>query len=421
MRTKLPLFVTMSCAFALSGCAEYSMLKDRVGEEVARPNTGLLPPTVGPITEVNRKLRDLPPPQRPVAVAVYGYVDQTGQFKPSDNVQTLSRAVTQGATSILIKALQDASNGRWFTVIERERLDNLLKERRIIADMRQRYLGETNVNPGALPPLLFAGVMLDGGIIGYDSNTRTGGAGAKYFGIGGDIKYREDTVTVYLRGVSVKTGQVLLSVVANKTILSYGVDANAFRYVTFNRLFEAEGGFTQNEPGSLAVQQAIEKAVLTFIVEGSARGLWSFGDKAFQAKIIDDYEMNYLTVASANAGTAGTPPANGNGGTALASNTPPAASAPVKPVSARPKPSTAQVRTAAAIGQAKPAQALLVGAPSAGSQAAAAPVQQQRVADATSGSTTVQGKTPVVAAQQPAPKFVVQQPSLEDEAGINPR
>ena len=87
----------------------------------------------------SEKLRNLPPPNAPVAVAVYGYGDQTGQMKPiaqGPNVQTLSRAVTQGATSILMKALQDAGNGRWFTVVERERLDNLLKERRIIADMR---------------------------------------------------------------------------------------------------------------------------------------------------------------------------------------------------------------------------------------------------------------------------------------------
>ena len=213
---------------------------------------------------------------------------------PTATVAPLSRAVTQGATSILIKALQDAGSGGWFTVVERERLDNLLKERRIIADMRQRYLGEQIVNPEALPPLLFAGVLLDGGIIGYDSNTKTGGIGANYLGIGGDATYSEDTVTVYLRGTSVKSGQVLLSVVATKKILSYGLDGNAFRYVTFNRILQAEAGFTRNEPGSLAVEQAIEQAVLQFIIEGSARGLWAFRDKTFHSRIIEDYELSYL-------------------------------------------------------------------------------------------------------------------------------
>jgi curli production assembly/transport component CsgG len=287
------------------GCAQLGPLKDSVGTAVAMPGTGVLPPTPGAVTETSRKLRDLPPPQHPVAVAVYGYGDQTGQAKPLPQgaaVTSMSRAVTQGATSIVIKTLQDAGNGRWFTVIERERLDNLLKERRIISDMRMRYLGETGVNPDALPPLLFAGVLIDGGIIGYDSNTKTGGAGANYFGLGGDVSYSEDTVTVYLRGTSVKTGQVLLSVTASKKILSYGIEANFYRYVTFNRLLQAEVGLTRNEPGSLAVQEAIEQAVMQFIVEGSARDLWTFGDKAVQRKLIGEYDLSYL--AAAHSGTA---------------------------------------------------------------------------------------------------------------------
>ncbi|ADP71293.1 Curli production assembly/transport component CsgG [Rhodomicrobium vannielii ATCC 17100] len=397
MRIALSLLASASIALSAGGCADYSYLKDQIGETVAAPNTGLLPPTVNPINSTNSKLRELPPPKAPVAVAVYGYGDQTGQFKPvaeGANVQSLSRAVTQGATSILMKALQDAGNGRWFTVVERERLDNLLKERRIIADMRQRYLGEQVVDPAALPPLLFAGVLIDGGIIGYDSNTKTGGAGAKYFGIGGDVKYSEDTVTVYLRATSVKTGQVLLSVVANKTILSYGVQGSAFRFVTYNRLFEAEGGLTMNEPGSLAVEQAIEKAVLTFIVEGSARGLWSFQDKTFQSRIIQDYELNYLQTAQANAGVPQSA-SSGNGGaakTAVAANGAPKAG--IKPASA-PKPATAQVRSAAATAsQAKPVQWAALQAPA--TQGAGQPLLP------------------------PAP-FVIRPRTLEDEAPIAPR
>ncbi|MGA8771387.1 MAG: CsgG/HfaB family protein, partial [Rhodomicrobium sp.] len=293
MRLAFSFFAILPFLLASSGCAELS----RAGFDVATPGSGLLPPRPGAVTEASIRLRDLPPPAAPVAIAVYGYGDQTGQMKPvapTATVAPLSRAVTQGATSILIKALQDAGSGGWFTVVERERLDNLLKERRIIADMRQRYLGEQIVNPEALPPLLFAGVLLDGGIIGYDSNTKTGGIGANYLGIGGDATYSEDTVTVYLRGTSVKSGQVLLSVVATKKILSYGLDGNAFRYVTFNRILQAEAGFTRNEPGSLAVEQAIEQAVLQFIIEGSARGLWAFRDKSFQSHIIEDYELSYL-------------------------------------------------------------------------------------------------------------------------------
>src|SRR3546814_20025742 len=108
-------------------------------------------------------------------------------------------------TTLCRSARQDAGNRQWFTIVEREMLRNLLNERQIIREMRERYLGETQVNPQALPAMLFAGVLLEGGVIGYDTNTVTGGAGASFLGIGGRTEYRQDTVTVYLRAVSVRT------------------------------------------------------------------------------------------------------------------------------------------------------------------------------------------------------------------------
>jgi curli production assembly/transport component CsgG len=258
---------------------------------------GMMPPIVGPVTELNMTLRTLPPPSRKVVVAVYNYADQTGQFKPTDNVQSLSKAVTQGATSVITKALQDTGNGSWFTVVEREKLDNLLKERRIIAEMRKTYLGEENVNPQALPPLLFAGILLEGGIIGYDSNLQTGGIGARLLGIGGDIKYRLDTITVYLRAVSTKTGQVLSSVVTHKTVASVGLSTGVFKFIAVDKILEGEAGFTKNEPEQLAVQQAIEKAVHSLVVEGSEQGLWAFSDKAFQNHIIQDYRSEQFSTS----------------------------------------------------------------------------------------------------------------------------
>src|SRR3546814_295453 len=144
--------------------------------------------------------------------------------------------------------------------------------------MRERYLGETQVNPQALPAMLFAGVLLEGGVIGYDTNTVTGGAGASFLGIGGRTEYRQDTVTVYLRAVSVRTGEVLTSVTASKTIASKSLGASAFKYVAFKELLEAEAGFTTNEPDQLALQQAIEKAVYSLIMEGVDLKLWDFAD-----------------------------------------------------------------------------------------------------------------------------------------------
>ncbi len=257
------------------------------------------------VTETQSSLRQLPPPRERAAVAVYSFEDQTGQFKPTSGVQTLSKAVTQGATSVLLKALQDAGNRSWFTVIERENLDNLLKERQIIREMRRQYLGEEDVNEAALPPLLFAGIILEGGIIGYDSNTMTGGAGARFLGIGAQADYREDKVTVYLRAVSVKTGEVITTVVASKKIASVGVASNVFRFVSFKELLEVDTGITTNEPDLLALRQATEKAVELLILEGADLGVWNFQDQVAGGEILGRYRAErdgiYENVESAYA------------------------------------------------------------------------------------------------------------------------
>jgi curli production assembly/transport component CsgG len=280
-------FLSALMGFGLSGCAQ-EMAERQLDE-------GLLPPVVNPITDANRSLRRLPPPQSKIVAAVYEYADQTGQFKPSDVGQTLSRAVTQGATSVLIKALQDVGEGSWFTVVEREKVANLLKERQIITQMRMTYLGEQQINPQALPPLLFAAIIFEGGIIGFDSNTQTGGVGAGLLGIKGDVKYRMDTITVYLRAVSTKTGQVLASVTTHKTIASVAVQGGVFKYIAVDKILEAEAGITKNEPDQLAVQQAIEKAVHPIIVEGAGKGVWSFEDEAAQDELIRRHAEEYET------------------------------------------------------------------------------------------------------------------------------
>ena len=240
-------------------------------------------------TQTQNLLQQLPAPERQVAIAVYGFTDQTGQFKPTEAGQTLSRAVTQGASSMLVKALQDAGTRNWFTVVERERLDNLLKERQIITEMRKRYLGEEQVDANALPALMFAGVLLEGGIIGYDTNTVTGGAGAAFLGIGGRTEYRQDTVTVYLRAVSVRTGEVLTNVTASKTIASQAVGLSAYKFVAFKELLEAEAGITTNEPDQVALQQAIEKAVYGLILEGVELDLWRFADMQAAQPLLSTY------------------------------------------------------------------------------------------------------------------------------------
>ena len=255
-----------------------------------------------------QKLLDLPPPARNIAVAVYRYDDKTGQFKPSQPAQTLSRAVTQGAASILVQALQNAGRGSWFTIVERENLKNLLTERKIITDMRSRYLSPEGRKLPPIGPMLYAGIIFEGGIIGFDSNTLTGGVGARYLGIGGNAEYRQDVVTVYLRAISTKNGAILKSVMTTKKILSYLVRADVFKFIDFAKLLEVEAGYTTNEPGVFALKKAIEKAVYLMVMEGVAADLWAFRDPEQGRKALQAYREEEYDDTDSPAPQAGAPP-----------------------------------------------------------------------------------------------------------------
>jgi curli production assembly/transport component CsgG len=239
------------------------------GSELAYKHTERA--TVGYTTAIHSDLISLPEPNEKIVVAVYKFRDQTGQYKTSAQATTFSTAVTQGATSMLIQALEDSN---WFIPIEREGLPNLLNERQIIRSTRQQYAAEGGPQLPTLPPLLYAGVLLEGGIIGYDTNLITGGLGVQYFGIGGSGQFRKDQVTIYLRLVSAKNGQVLKSVSTTKSVISREVDFGIYRFIRIKRLLEAETGLSTNEPPSMCVLEAIEKAVFDLIIEGVQDGIW---------------------------------------------------------------------------------------------------------------------------------------------------
>ena len=220
------------------------------------------------------ELRNMPPPERKVPLAVYKFNDVTGQRKSSASLALLSSAVTQGGDIWLIQALKKAGNGEWFQVIERMELDNLLKERQIIRNTRKLHEGD---KAEKIKPLLFAGVLLTGGIVGYDTNTSTGGMGVRYLGIGISDEYRKDMVTVALRLISVQTGEVLLAVSTQKTILSTKLSATVFKFLDVGtKLLETEAGITDNESTTYAVRKAIEQAVIEIIKEGERKKLWEF-------------------------------------------------------------------------------------------------------------------------------------------------
>ncbi len=253
----------------LGGCAVPGSLKS-IKEADPMPSIQR-----SPIPEM---LAAVPPIEgKKITVAVYGFTDKTGQRKPSDTTSNLSSAVTQGAEVWVIKALQDVGNEGWFEVVERIGLDHLIKERQLIRNTRDVYEKELKNGPTPLKPMLFAGLVLEGGIVGYDANTASGGVGARYLGIGTQTEYRVDTVTVVMRLVSVSTGRVLMSIATQKTIASHRSGADIFKFFDMGtRLVESETGFSVNEPVNYAVRAAIEAGVVELVYEGERKGLWKF-------------------------------------------------------------------------------------------------------------------------------------------------
>jgi len=252
---------------------------------------------LGQESPAKRLLLDLPKPQEKIVTAVYKFRDQTGQYKPSETGASWSTAVTQGATTILIRTLEESG---WFIPIERENMANLLNERKIIRTSRAQYEGKDQNTEALLPPLLFAGIILEGGIISYETNILTGGAGIRYFGADLSGQYREDRISIYIRAVSTANGKVLKTVYTTKSILSQEVSAGLFRYVQTKRLLEAETGFTFNEPSEICVTEAIEKAVESMIIEGVNDKLWGLQNPKDTASVaFTNYEaekrINYET------------------------------------------------------------------------------------------------------------------------------
>jgi curli production assembly/transport component CsgG len=263
MQTEMKQLLLCLSVVLLSSC---SVLSNKVP-----PITVVKKAEVGSL--INQELYDIGQPKLKPSVAVYAtsFTDQTGQRRSNSQFATFSTAVTQAPHAYLIRALKHAGAGEFFDVVERVGLDNLTKERQLIRSTRESFDEETK-----LLPLTFAGMILEGGVIGYESNVRSGGLGARYLGIGATKQYRQDTVTVSLRTISVSTGKVLIEVLVSKTILSVSLNQDVFRFISENtELIEIENGMVENESTNIALQNAIETAVLETIKIGIQKNYWS--------------------------------------------------------------------------------------------------------------------------------------------------
>ena len=284
----------------LSSCASIVPVKG-LDATNCNPNIGMACVEKPQVVEMptHEELRNLPSPEKPVVVAVYKYMDKTGQREQKGNAAMFSTAVSQGGETMLIDALKSAGEGTWFRVVERVGLDHLTRERQIVRTTREQYNTDGKDDTG-LAPLLFAGIILEGGIIGFDTNIETGGMGARTLGVGYSQQYRRDIVTVSLRAVSTLTGEILLNVQTSKTILSIADGYDVFKFVDLDtQLIEIEDGMTENESVTRSLRSTIEAAVLEIIYQGDERGFWEINwpvNKIIEGKvgeIIDDAEIIY--------------------------------------------------------------------------------------------------------------------------------
>jgi curli production assembly/transport component CsgG len=222
----------------------------------------------------SEELKTLPAAKIKPTIAIYpnSFRDLTGQRRSNSTFALFSTAITQAPEAFLIRAFKHTAGGEFFRVVERVGLDDLTKERQLIRSTRKEFEEENKMKP-----LLFAGLLVQGGVISYEANLRSGGAGARYLGIGNSKQYREDIVTISLRLISVSTGEVLMETLVSKSILSTSISQDIFRFIEQQtELVEIEGGVAENESVSIALQKAIETGVLNIINIGIERGYWEY-------------------------------------------------------------------------------------------------------------------------------------------------
>jgi curli production assembly/transport component CsgG len=260
------LFLCLLVTSVFNGCAVLNQNKDLSLTRDTEPANILDLQSVA--------LAEVSPAKRKPIIAVYAnsFQDLTGQRKSNSSFALFSTAVTQAPEALLIRALKHAANGEFFRVVERVGLDNLTKERQLIRSTRENFEQDQK-----LQPLLFAGLIIQGGVISYDTNVESGGIGARYLGIGTSKQYREDVVTISLRLVSVSTGEILVETTVSKNVLSTSVSQDVFKfYEQGTELVEIVGGVAENEVGSIALQKAIEAGVFNLIEIGIERGYWEY-------------------------------------------------------------------------------------------------------------------------------------------------
>ncbi|MCG9692667.1 CsgG/HfaB family protein [Vibrio sp. Isolate22] len=202
---------------------------------------------------------------KPMNVTVYRFADFSGQRKQGLLYQEVSTAVPQGLDSMLMHSLSTINQGKLYKVIDRTFLSHMLDE---------RQLASVSVSPKNLGILKVPSIVFTGGVIAYDHNNRQAAGGIFFNDFSLSSEYSVDTVTVSLRAVSVKTGEILLSSISKKSIVSVSSGINSYKIFDDN-LMQLELGGAYNEPVSVATRLAIEQSILDITEKALELGWWN--------------------------------------------------------------------------------------------------------------------------------------------------
>ncbi len=188
------------------------------------------------------------------ALAVYEITDNTGQMKDMG-----SSVVTQGATDMLITALQ---RSRQFQVLDRAGFNDFMNE--------QNLQSENRLSTGEGPmvgEMIGADYIIDGSITEYQVDRKTGGIGLSIGGLGGSKEYALATTAIDLRLVETTSGEVVWAESFKGEIEGERVGVETFSFMGDN-IVEFETGRGEQEVINLVIRTLLEEAVFEMVETG---------------------------------------------------------------------------------------------------------------------------------------------------------
>lgn len=207
------------------------------------------------------------------SVAVTSFEDLTGARVDGGS----STAVAASGHLLLEFILKNYRDEGHLAIYSRRLLSELINERRLaqqantsyateavnsLSKATQALMGNAKIKPlHDLPDLGPVDFLITGAVIGYDKNTRDSGAAAGMVGISNRYQQSEDSVSVLVELINVKTGAMSGIGIASEFISSKLFNAGVFKYLEVDKILELEGGGSLNEPKTYALYLALTQAV----------------------------------------------------------------------------------------------------------------------------------------------------------------